>query len=120
MLESWKIEILTNFEKGMGKDPRQSSLFELPTSTESGPTEPKVKRPFEPIWTENKAKLIERYLYYFVLITKHGTYIDGFGGPQKFTKPETWAAKLVLENQLSGKRPLDFGTSICLTMTKTR
>ena len=25
-----------------------------------------------PIWTENKARLIERYLYYFVLITKHG------------------------------------------------
>jgi hypothetical protein len=24
-----------------------------------------------PIWTENKAKLIERYLYYFVMVTKH-------------------------------------------------
>ena len=28
------------------------------------------------IWTENKAKLIERYLYYFVLVTKHGTYVE--------------------------------------------
>ncbi len=35
-----------------------------------------------PLWTHNKAKLIERYLYYFVLVTKHGTYIDGFSGPQ--------------------------------------
>jgi hypothetical protein len=36
------------------------------------------------IWTENKAKLIERYLFYFVLITKHGAYIDGFAGPPIF------------------------------------
>lgn len=52
-----------------------------------------------PIWTENKARLIERYLYYFVMITKHGAYIDGFAGPQQPDKPETWAAKLVLESQ---------------------
>jgi three-Cys-motif partner protein len=49
-----------------------------------------------PIWTENKARLIERYLYYFVLITKHGTYIDGFAGPQYADRPDTWAARLVL------------------------
>jgi three-Cys-motif partner protein len=52
-----------------------------------------------PIWTENKAKLIERYLYYFVLITKHGAYIDGFAAPQQQGKPESWAAKLVLESK---------------------
>jgi three-Cys-motif partner protein len=52
-----------------------------------------------PLWTENKAKLIERYLLYFVYITKHGTYIDGFAGPQEPDKPEMWAAKLVLDNE---------------------
>jgi len=52
-----------------------------------------------PIWTEHKARLIERYLYYFVMITHHGTYIDGFAGPQEPDKPEMWAAKLVLESQ---------------------
>jgi three-Cys-motif partner protein len=52
-----------------------------------------------PIWTENKARLIERYLYYFVLVTKHGTYIDGFAGPQEPDKPDMWAAKLVLETE---------------------
>jgi len=57
------------------------------------------KRITNPVWTENKAKLIERYLYYFVLITKHGTYIDGFAGPQERDKPEMWAAKLVLDNE---------------------
>jgi three-Cys-motif partner protein len=70
-------------------------------SFSSGPAaeEPKIKRLVYPIWTENKAKLIERYLYYFVLITKHGTYIDGFAGPQKPGKPDLWAAKLVLESE---------------------
>lgn len=60
---------------------------------------PVFKRPSHPIWTENKAKLIERYLYYFVLITRHGTYIDGFAGPQRPDKTEMWAAKLVLESE---------------------
>src|SRR2546423_128709 len=62
-------------------------------------TEPKVKRLKTFLSTEHKAKLIERYLYYFVLITKHGTYIDGFAGPQQPSQPDTWAAKLVLENE---------------------
>lgn len=52
----------------------------------------------KPIWTEHKANLIARYLYYFVLITKHGTYIDGFSGPQESDKHEMWAAKLVIES----------------------
>ena len=51
------------------------------------------------IWTENKAKLIERSLYYFVLVTKHGTYVDGFAGPQDIKNPENWSAKLVIESR---------------------
>jgi three-Cys-motif partner protein len=61
--------------------------------------EEKIRRLRFPVWTENKARLIERYLYYFVLVTKHGTYIDGFAGPQEPTKDDTWAAKLVLETE---------------------
>jgi three-Cys-motif partner protein len=53
-----------------------------------------LKKPF---WTENKAKLIERYIYYFEQITRHGTYIDGFAGPQEEKNSEMWSAKLVLE-----------------------
>lgn len=52
-----------------------------------------------PVWTENKARLIQRYLRYFVLITKHGVYIDGFAGPQYPDKPDAWAARLVLESE---------------------
>ena len=80
-------------------------LFELP---EPIIPEPKVRPLRHPIWTENKAKLIERYLYYFVLITKHGTYIDGFAGPQETDKPEMWAAKLVLESEPKRLRHFHF------------
>lgn len=52
-----------------------------------------------PVWTRAKAEVIRQYLFYFVMITKHGTYIDGFAGPQKMTKPEAWAAKLAVENE---------------------
>lgn len=73
----------------------QSRLFDLPP-----PSKRKAyfKQFTHPFWTENKAKLIARYLYYFVLVTKHGSYIDGFAGPQKPNNPEMWAAKLVIEN----------------------
>jgi three-Cys-motif partner protein len=64
-----------------------------------GPKRLTFKRPEHPIWTESKAKLISRYLYYFVLITRHGAYIDGFAAPQAEGKPESWAAKLVLESK---------------------
>lgn len=72
------------------------TLFQLP---DPEPLRPKIKNPRSPVWTGNKAKLIERYLYYFVMITKGGIYIDGFAGPQDPDKPETWAAKRVLESQ---------------------
>ena len=58
-----------------------------------------VKDEPRPLWTKNKAKLIVRYLYYFVWVTKHGTYIDGFAGPQNKDREESWAAKLVLEDK---------------------
>jgi three-Cys-motif partner protein len=50
-----------------------------------------------PIWTETKAQLIANYLRLFLMITKHGVYIDGFAGPQDKSNPDSWAAKLVVE-----------------------
>ena len=76
----------------------QFELFELPTIEKSFKSL-SFRSLQSPVWTENKARLIERYLYYFVLITHHGNYIDGFAGPQEQDKPETWAAKLVLESK---------------------
>jgi len=71
-------------------------LFELPPADLKA-AEKKFKA-HNPIWTECKAKLIERYLYYFVLVTHTGTYIDAFAGPQESEMHEMWAAKLVIES----------------------
>jgi three-Cys-motif partner protein len=77
-------------------DDGQGELFgDLPRKSQ----ETLIARIEHPVWTENKAKLIERYLYYFVMITHHGTYIDGFAGPQWPRKPSMWAARLVLQSK---------------------
>jgi three-Cys-motif partner protein len=57
----------------------------------------KTKFPLDPIWTKNKAKLIEKYLRQFIQVTHHGTYIDGFAGPQRKNGADMWCAKFVLE-----------------------
>lgn len=72
-------------------------LFELPPPEDLKVAERKFKER-NPIWTGCKAKLIERYLFYFVQITHHGTYVDAFAGPQETEKHEMWSAKLVLES----------------------
>jgi three-Cys-motif partner protein len=77
-------------------DERQQRLIEIP---EQPPKPLRVIAPSNPVWTENKAQFIMRYLRYFVYITKHGTYIDGFAGPQVEREADCWAAKLVLESE---------------------
>lgn len=72
-------------------------LFKLPPPVPL--VDGKRFRERNPIWTGCKAKLIERYLFFFVQVTFHGTYIDGFAGPQETDKHEMWAAKLVLESR---------------------
>ncbi|MDP2332424.1 MAG: three-Cys-motif partner protein TcmP [Reyranella sp.] len=52
-----------------------------------------------PVWSKNKALLIERYLHYFIMVTKHGAYIDGFAGPQRDNDVDLWSAKRVLEHE---------------------
>ena len=82
-------------------DDDQRKLFDLSSFEVPSPysVEPEVPRIRQPVWTENKANLIAEYLYLFVLITKHGTYIDGFAGPQYPDLTDCWAAKLVLESE---------------------
>jgi three-Cys-motif partner protein len=75
--------------------PTNLGLFNL---TPKPPTQ-RLAPIHSPIWTEHKASLIARYLRYFTFVTKHGTYIDGFAGPQEQDGPHMWAAKLVLENE---------------------
>jgi three-Cys-motif partner protein len=59
----------------------------------------KYKRIERHIWTENKAQFIRQYLAYFVQITKHGAYIDGFAGPQSYDHLDAWSAALVLKSE---------------------
>lgn len=77
---------------------KQLMLFELPDLDEA--EKPVLFKPFgNRIWTENKAQLIQRYLFYFVMITKHGTYVDGFAGPQYVDQLMSWSAKLVIQSE---------------------
>jgi three-Cys-motif partner protein len=57
----------------------------------------KYTRPTVPVWTEHKANFIQRYIKLFIQITKHGTYIDGFAGPQRMELENAWSAQLVLQ-----------------------
>lgn len=76
---------------------QQIPLFELPAVDNRHLV--KLRPIQHPVWTRNKARLIERYLNLFVLVTRHGVYIDGFAGPQREDEAEAWAAKLVLESE---------------------
>lgn len=82
-------------KENLGNNGSLFDLSEYPLLAEL----PKTKNLEAPVWTENKAVLIQRYLRYFVFITKHGTYLDGFSGPQEPDHPQSWAAKLVLESE---------------------
>lgn len=58
-----------------------------------------------PIWTRRKALLIQIYLQLFVYITKRGTYIDAFAGPQEeHRESNTWAARRIWESNPGSKR----------------
>ena len=92
-------------EKGAAQMPRHPTpgpadqpLFEPPPVGRAPPNR-RQGAPSQRLWTHNKALLIERYLYYFVMVTKGGNYIDGFAGPQYPDRPQSWAARLVAESQ---------------------
>lgn len=84
-------------KKNKTPDPNQFFFFDGPPQyLDEDPT----FKPFDyPVWTRNKARLVHRYLRYFVFITQHGTYIDGFAGPQEPDKLETWTAGLVFDSE---------------------
>lgn len=87
---------MSESEHDLGK---QTQLFGPDEYVAEDPTpkEPMMRPIQSPVWTDNKARLIMHYLHYFVLLTKHGTYIDidGFAGPQSECETDSWAAKLV-------------------------
>lgn len=75
---------------------REPSLFDPGPAT---PAEIMTKTLEGPVWSENKADLIAKYLRYFTFITRHGTYIDAFAGPQSVRSAKAWTAQRVLANE---------------------
>lgn len=61
--------------------------------------EARTKAVEKPVWSEHKADLIARYLRYFVFVTRHGTYIDAFAGPQTDRSSMAWTAELVVSSE---------------------
>ena len=81
------------------RDIQTIEMFELPdTKGALVKLDTTFKSLHSPVWSENKAKLIQNYVRYFILITRHGTYIDAFAGPQvEVYNDQSWSAKMVLE-----------------------
>jgi three-Cys-motif partner protein len=85
--------------KNRGRDTSTLELFGPPEVQDSIVRLDTMLKPIDrPVWSENKARLIQKYVRYFIMVTRHGAYIDAFSGPQeeKFNN-DSWSAKLVLE-----------------------
>ncbi len=86
--------------KGSGSLESQEPLF----SAAEAPArivvpEAKHRGLHHPLWTENKALLIQEYMKLFTMVTKHGTYIDGFAAPQRRDRADLCSAELVLRTE---------------------
>lgn len=94
---------MTSIDNNSGKNRSSKQKLTAPLFPDLEPREARkvrrYKRIDQPIWTDHKAHFIQQYLKYFVQVTKHGAYIDGFAGPQNFKHIDAWCAALVLESQ---------------------
>jgi three-Cys-motif partner protein len=81
--------------------PKLSECYTLfpPEMITPGPRKRTYKRVDHPIWSHNKARFIALYLKFFVYITHHGVYIDGFAGPQYANHLDAWTAAQVLRSR---------------------
>lgn len=55
-----------------------------------------------PLWTSDKSCLVAEYIHLFLLITKHGIYLDLFAGPQHSGDKENWSVRRVLKRRTEG------------------
>ena len=81
----------------------RTALFEDLSPDKPSPR--KQKPPVEvstPLWTADKAALIDEYIHHFLLVTKHGVYLDLFAGPQRAGDTESWSVRRVLERRTHG------------------
>ena len=81
----------------------QTELFD--NFQPAGPRPRKPKPPVEPrapLWTSDKSRLIDEYIHHFLMVTKHGVYLDLFAGPQRASDTENWSVRRVLERRTEG------------------
>ena len=80
----------------------QSDLFDLgPPRPRRSPQKP-LSEIGAPLWTADKSRLIDEYIHHFLLVTKHGIYLDLFAGPQRPNDPENWSVRRVLRRRTAG------------------
>lgn len=82
----------------------QRLLFDdpLPAAASARTQHPKLDVGGAPLWTADKSRLIDEYIHRFLVITKHGVYLDLFAGPQRPTDLENWSVRRVLERRTEG------------------
>jgi three-Cys-motif partner protein len=78
-------------------DPRQGEFFDAEETNRGELVTHTHAIQAEPVHTRHKAQLVAEYIRLFQQVTKHGTYVDAFAGPQEPNAPETWAANRVLD-----------------------
>ena len=95
---SWTVGLGTNCRMGT-----QTELFAdlRPAKRKPPPRKPPVDIG-APLWTIDKSRLIDEYLHHFLMVTKHGVYLDLFAGPQHASDTENWSVRRVLERRTEG------------------
>ena len=81
----------------------QIALFD--NSLPVGGKPPTLKPPVKikaPLWTSDKSRLIAEYIHHFLMVTKHGVYLDLFAGPQHDSDMENWSVRRVLKRRTGG------------------
>ncbi len=91
---------------GLGTNCLMATQIELfPDSPRVFPRPRPRKAPVEigaPLWTVDKSCLIDEYLHHFLMVTKHGVYLDLFAGPQRASDRENWSVRRVLDRRTKG------------------
>ena len=65
-------------------------------------TGPRLEKSGPALWSAEKSALIDEYIHLFLLVTKHGVYVDLFAGPQRVEDTESWSVRRVLERRTQG------------------
>ena len=75
----------------------QIKVFEVRPSEKL--TKPKLVESGAPLWTAEKASLIDEHIHCLLLVTRHGVCLDLFADPQRVGDTDRWSVRRVLERR---------------------